>query len=73
MLIRNSDQHDGRTCDFCDFAESFDLRLALVIQGATGRFCEVMWACDEHADGSEIDVEEARKICDNTPDGWADF
>ena len=51
----------------------------VVQQGATGRFCEVMWICAacavKWAGGRDkiLSHQEAFEKCENTPGGWPDF
>jgi hypothetical protein len=51
----------------------------VVTQGATGRFCEVMWICRECAiqwAGGEDKIlshQDAFEKCENDPTGWPEF
>jgi hypothetical protein len=64
MIICNSEQHDGKSCDaFCNNPKpTFQLRAAGLARGATGRVCEVMWFCDDCAPDKDelVDVNAAR-------------
>lgn len=83
MLIKNSDQNtmaDNSKCDWChkEKGTSYKRGYAYIAQGATGRWCEVMWLCD--ACGAEqeeispaVDVEAARQKVSAMPGSWADF
>ena len=77
MLIKNSEQNlfdPNFDCDQCGEVGSLnDKGYAFVAQGATGRYCEVMWICDSCGGDDAIDVETARKQCNADPRGYADF
>lgn len=80
MLLKNSEQHCLRAGDKCDWCSSeevtFEERYAMVAQGATGRYCEVMWICDDcgnKQEGEVLTVEAARDYCDAQPNAYADF
>jgi len=69
MLIKR--EYPAPECDFCqgDKAE-----FAFIAQGATGRWCEVMWvcsACCEDGGNNAMPVDKAREMADNN--GYADF
>jgi hypothetical protein len=76
-MIIKSDQASG-CCDndheCCDSATH-----GVVTQGATGRYCEVMWLCKscaiQWAGGEEniLTAKEAREKCNADPRGYADF
>lgn len=74
-MIIKSDQARGK-CDCCGNHES---NYGALNQGATGRWCEVMWICREcainWANGEEniLTAEEARLQCSSKPNSWADF
>lgn len=63
-------------CDNCDSKQATH---GVVLQGNTGRYCEVMWICEDCAikwAGSKLNIletYEARHICNEDPKGWADF
>ena len=80
MLIKNSQQHSltagVSSCDSCGRSEgtTYEDRLAYVAQGATGRYCEVMWICDDCDDVAvALDVDAAREKCEAKAGAWADF
>lgn len=85
MLIKHSDQnclHAGAECDYCGNAEgtTYNERYAVIAQGATGRWCEVMWICDACGNKSAsqnphpvMSPEEARKEVTNPPHSWPEF
>ena len=87
MIIHGSDQmgdlvSDITNCDRCDRTRlqgvSFSKGYAIIAQGATGRYCEVMWFCDtcgkEQLRGKPSkSAEEARKWVKEEGDGWAEF
>jgi hypothetical protein len=80
MLIKHSDQNclrSGAECDTCGKTEgtTYRDRYAIIAQGATGRWCEVMWICDVCGKAHEAlspakSAEEARNTL---PSGYADF
>ena len=67
----------------CDFTNKQYGRLVdgvgAIAQGASGRWCVVMWGGPEYkarliAEGTEIlDEDEARARIDASGNGWADF
>ncbi len=80
MLIKNSEQHclkPGDTCDQCqeETGVTFEKRYAHVAQGATGRWCEVLWICDRCGDDYDnaMTAHEARTWCNQQPASRADF
>lgn len=83
MLIHGSESHTLTTekdaCDTClSTANSYDKRYAVVAQGGTGRWCEVLWICDvcgaqHEARNPAVDIEKAREIANSAGDGWAEF
>jgi len=75
-MIIESEQADG-PCDNCDKGTATH---GAVQQGATGRYCEVMWICKTCAikwvQGDETQIlttQEARDKCNANPYGYADF
>jgi len=88
MLIKNSDQNvtawGSFTCDYCQSeANSNSAGYADIAQGATGRWCEVMWSCNNCGEDRELngspcyDVNVARDMVTYTLDdgrkSWPDF
>lgn len=73
-MIIKSDQARGK-CDECGLHQSTH---AALNQGATGRWCEVMWICHKCAvrwaggEDNILTAEQARDKC-NVGNGWADF
>lgn len=67
-------------CDFrgVEYPEPV-VGVAVVQKSAAGRYCEVMWGgpeflADQIAGGAKIlTYEEARKIANEDPNGYADF
>ena len=49
MVIVDSVQHSGCECDMCFEGTKFEQRAAMLARGATGRWCEVLWICDDCA------------------------
>jgi len=72
MIIISPQAHGKPDC--CGEGEATH---AVIAQGATGRWCEVMWICAacaaEWAGGEEKikDADTARELCDEN--GYADF
>lgn len=64
-------------CDFYD--RHYDSPVAgagVIAQGATGRWCVVMWMGPEYIRDNNIevtDIDEAREQIDASGNGWADF
>ena len=80
MLIKNSDQNCNRPdseCDQCGRTDgtTYQKKYAIIAQGATGRWCEVMWICDACGDesGEAVEANEARTAVENMPHSWAEF
>ena len=83
MLIKNSEQNTYSTkftCDFCGDNPASNIKgYADVAQGATGRWCEVMWSCDNCGDSriaeghQALHVAEARERIATTRQGRVDF
>jgi hypothetical protein len=58
------------TCEDCSEAATF----AIIAQGATGRWCDVLGFCEAHIDTTTaIPASEARRKIDEAQDGYADF
>lgn len=76
-MIIKSDQARG-ACDACDRV-GHPATHGVIQQGATGRYCEVMWICRECAiawSGGEHNImtaQEGRDECNADENGWADF
>ena len=77
MLIKNSEQNtfsSNFNCDYCGEKSVPNIKgYADVAQGASGRWCEVMWACDACGDervnngAQALHVGEARERINSKP------
>ena len=77
MLIKNSEQNTfspNFNCDYCNEKPVQNVKgYADVAQGATGRWCEVMWVCDNCGDervkngAHALHVTEARERINAKP------
>jgi len=74
-MIIQSQQASGP----CDNDCGNEATHGVIAQGATGRFCEVMWICKacaiKWAGGEEniLTHEEAFRKCEEDPTGYPDF
>jgi len=67
MLVKK--EIPGAECDFCILGKG---EYAYIAQGATGRWCEVMWTCSRCTDTAKaVELDKAREIANNN--GYADF
>ena len=83
MLIKDSEQNTFSPdfdCDYCDEKPAQNIKgYADVAQGASGRWCEVMWMCDDCGDkrvndgAHALHVAEARERINIKPGlpGWS--
>lgn len=69
-------KEDSR-CDNACAATNMRPGVSYIARGATGRYCEVLWICEDCADKSvmaqAVTIEKAREWANNQPDSWADF
>lgn len=80
MTLIKSDQARGE-CD--EFNCTKHATLGVVQQGATGRYCEVMWLCDAcgrklYGLGPDVKIKPAEELrqeirAKNSVHGWPDF
>ena len=73
-MIVKSEQARGK----CDNCETNEATHGCVAQGATGRYCEVMWICKPCAlkwapEDEILTTQEGRDKCNADPQGYADF
>ena len=66
MLIKNSEQNTFSpdfNCDYCNEKPARNIKgYADVAQGASGRWCEVMWICDSCGDKRVNDGHHALHV-----------
>ena len=66
MLIKNSEQNTFSpdfNCDYCNKKPAQNIKgYADVAQGASGRWCEVMWMCDDCGDKRVNDGHHALHV-----------
>lgn len=70
MLVKSEQIPAGTKCDQCGDRPA---TLGHVAQGATGRWCEVMWVCRPCGGKDGIPAEEARQRIWDEGNGWPDF
>jgi len=73
MLIKKSFASE---CDTCDAPGPHPHGAAALAQGATGRWCEVLWLCRTCADEPVMTAEEAAYLIisgKNDLTGWCEF
>lgn len=67
MLVKK--EIPGSECDRCPTGKG---EFAYVVAGATGRWCEIMWACSRCVKGQHVtELDKAREFANNN--GYADF
>ena len=79
MLIHGSEENTENPnfdCDTCgEIGVPNKNGYSVVAQGATGRFCEVMWLCDTCGNngGLSMSLQDARDKCNSIVGAYADF
>jgi len=71
-MIIHSEQASGK-CDSCGKGNA---TLGCVAQGATGRWCEVMWICEDCGPEDPAAIKtakEARAEIEASGNGWPEF
>tara|TARA_Y100001947_G_C10121193_1_gene211360 strand:+ start:263 stop:523 length:261 start_codon:yes stop_codon:yes gene_type:complete len=68
MLIKDSEQNTFSPdfdCDYCDEKPAQNIKgYADVDQGASGRWCEIMWMCDDCGDKRVNDGDHALHVAE---------